>query len=93
MFNCVKSFLISLLYENNEPSLTRVMAAISFLAFLAGSAYLLLKGQHWDHYETFAMLTAGGGIGGQIANKYMNLTKASQSGTIFIKNNKTGGNQ
>lgn len=84
----IKCFLIGLFYENNEPSLTRVMTAVSLLAFLAGSAYLMIQGQRWDHYETFAALTAGGGIGGQIANKYMNLTKTPQGRTPYIKNNK-----
>lgn len=87
----VKKFMIGLFYENSEPSLTRIMTAIAFLAFLAGSAYLLLLGKHWDHYETFSAVTAGGGLGGQIVNKFMNLTKASAPTQPFIKNNQNGG--
>jgi hypothetical protein len=87
----VKMFMIGLLYENKEPSLTRVMTVIAFLAFLVGSAFLLVKGQHWDHYDTFAAATAGGGVGGQLVNKFMNLSKGSPENVPFIKNNQNGG--
>jgi len=42
------------------------------VAFLIGSFYLLIRGQGWEHYETFAAITGGGGIGGQVANKFLN---------------------
>lgn len=60
------------MYENDSPSLTRTLSVIAFLAFLAGSAYLMLQGKHWDHYESFATITGGGGIGGQVCNKFFN---------------------
>lgn len=65
-------FAIGLFYENDAPSLTRLISAIAFFAFLIGSGYLMIKGQRWDHYETFAMLTGGGGAATQIANKVLN---------------------
>lgn len=92
MYQKTKVYILGLLYENNEPSLTRFIVFTAFLAFLVGSAYLLVKGQSWDGYSTFATATAGGGIGGQVANKLMNLTKASPADQPYIKNN-VGGNQ
>lgn len=68
----VKTFLIQLLYEAQQPSLTRCLAIIGYAAFLAGTAYLMLKGQRWEHYETFATITGGGGAGLQAVNKYIN---------------------
>ncbi len=68
----IKLFLWGLMSENNSPSLTRSLAVLFAAAFLIGSFYLLLRGQHWDHYETFATITGGGGIGGQVANKFVN---------------------
>ena len=50
------NYLKELLTEGNEYSLTRAMAAISFMAFLIGSFYLLIKGVSWGNYETFATL-------------------------------------
>lgn len=91
MLDKIKLFIIGLIYENNEPSLTRIMTILAFLAFLVGSAYLILKGQKWDHYESFATLTGGGGVGGQLANKFMNLSKGSADNQPFIKNNQDGG--
>jgi hypothetical protein len=73
-------FLVGLLYENDTPSLTRCISIIAFLAFLAGSAYLMLAGKRWDHYETFATLAGGGGAVTQIANKFMNSAYNSPSG-------------
>lgn len=87
-----KCFLIGLLYENNEPSLTRFITLSAFLAFIAGSAYLLIAGKQWAHYETFAGLTAGGGVFGQLTNKFINNKFGSPTDQPYIKNN-TGGTQ
>lgn len=87
MWHRLKKIIFGLVYENNEPSLTRVISTIAFLAFLAGSAFLLIKGQHWDHYDSFSAATAGGGVGGQLANKFMNLSKGSPERSPYIKNN------
>lgn len=67
-----KAMMKGLLYENGQLSLTRVLAVSSFLLFAAGTGYLMLTGQSWQHYETFAGLTAGGGLLTQVANKAVN---------------------
>ena len=92
MWNKFKQFVFGLLYENNEPSLTRFIALTAFLAFLAGSAYLMLRNQTWAHYSEFASLTGGGGAVTQIANKLINSKNNSADSQPFIKNNQ-GGNQ
>jgi len=68
----IKNFLKGLMYEPGGPSLTRSLSVIFAVAFLIGSFYLLIRGQGWEHYETFAAITGGGGIGGQVANKFLN---------------------
>ncbi len=68
----IKLFLWGLMTENNSPSLTRSLAVLFAVAFLIGSFYLLLCGLHWDHYETFATITGGGGGLLQGANKFIN---------------------
>lgn len=70
--DAVKNFMIGLMYENGGPSLTRTLSVVAFLAFLAGSAYLMLSGHQWAHYETFATVTGGGGLAGQVTNKFVN---------------------
>lgn len=67
-----KNFVVGLTYENDLPSLTRVISIVAFLAFLVASAYLIIAGKRWDHYETFATLTGGGGAATQVANKVIN---------------------
>lgn len=66
------NFLVGLTYEGGLPSLTRVISIVAFIAFLVASAYLIIAGKRWDHYETFAALTGGGGAATQIANKVIN---------------------
>ena len=73
------------LYENGQLSLTRAMTVVAFLAFLAGSAFLLLTGQTWSHYDTFASLTAGGGLATQVANKFVNSKYNSPPNEPFSK--------
>jgi len=82
----MKQFIIRLLYENGEPSRTGLFSVIAFLAFLIGSAYLLVKGQQWAHYETFAYLTGGGGLGGLVSNKLINNKYGSPEGQVYVKN-------
>lgn len=64
--------LSEILREGNEYSLTRILAVISFTAFLLGSFYLLFRGITWGNYETFAMFTGGGGAATQVINKFIN---------------------
>jgi len=72
--------LKALLYENGNLSLTRSLAAAGFLAFLAGSFYLMWRGTSWGNYETFANLTGGGGLATQVANKFLNSKYNSPTG-------------
>ena len=69
-----------LLYENGELSLTRVLAVASYLFFVVGTTYLLVKGMQWAHYSEFATLTGGGGLATQVANKLCNSKYNSNDG-------------
>lgn len=69
-----------LLYESGELSLTRSLAVAGFLAFLAGSFYLMYRGIAWGNYETFATMTGGGGLATQVANKFLNSKYNSEPG-------------
>lgn len=86
MWKQAKKFLVSLLYENGAPSRTGLFSIMAFLAFLLGSAYLLLLHQQWAHYDTFATLTGGGGLGGLVSNKFINNKYGAPSGQPYIKN-------
>ena len=74
-----------LLYESGELSLTRSLAVAGFLAFLAGSFYLLWRGVSWGNYETFATMTGGGGLASQIANKFINSKYNSEPGKAPVR--------
>lgn len=73
-------YLKMLLYENDELSLTRVLAVMGWLAFLGVSFYLVWQQKGWQNYETFASLTGGGGAATQIANKLINSKYNSEPG-------------
>jgi hypothetical protein len=89
----IKGFLVQLLYENGTPSRTGLFSIIAFLAFLLGSAYLMLCHQQWAHYDTFATLTGGGGLGGLVSNKFINNKYGAPSGQPYVKNQNGGGEQ
>ncbi|MCE5286957.1 MAG: hypothetical protein LLG02_14085 [Pelosinus sp.] len=86
MQETIRNFTTGLLYENGAPSRTGLFSIIAFLAFLAGSAYLMLTHQQWAHYDTFATLTGGGGIGGLVSNKFINNKYGSPDGQAYNKN-------
>ncbi|MCE5284545.1 MAG: hypothetical protein LLG02_01670 [Pelosinus sp.] len=88
----LEGFFVGLLYENGAPSRTGLISIIAFLAFLLGSAYLMLRHQQWAHYDTFAAITGGGGLGGLVSNKFINNKYGAPDGQSFIKN-PNGGNQ
>lgn len=75
----------SLLYETGQLSLTRFLTVASFALFAAGSGYLLLSAQTWQHYETFASLTGGGGLATQLGNKLVNSKYNSMPGQSYDK--------
>ena len=65
-------FWEAMINENGIPSLTIVLSIIAFIAFLGSSFYLMVQGQKWEHYDTFAYITGGGGTGAQVLNKFIN---------------------
>ena len=71
----MKKYLMGLLWEPEGPSLTRALSVFSFISFVLASVYLMVSHTTWMHYETFAAITGGGGLGGQVANKFMNNKK------------------
>lgn len=73
MFEKLKALdLQEMFKENGSWSFTRIIAAVGYLAFIIGSAYLMIKNIHWQDYDTFAELTGGGGMATQLVNKLMN---------------------
>ncbi|MDD4600553.1 hypothetical protein SDC9_13777 [bioreactor metagenome] len=76
---CV-NFFKCMLYENELPSLTRFLSMVAFIAFLLCSAYLMFKEQNWQHYDTFAYITGGGGTTAQLFNKFVNSKYNSNQG-------------
>ena len=69
-----------LLFENGQPSLTRILALSSYLLFVVVTLFLVLVGHSWQHYDTFAALTAGGGLVTQATNKLINSKYNSATG-------------
>lgn len=71
----IKTFLFGLLYENNEPSLTRCIILASFFIFIIGTIVdiiMSLHGKVWESYQTFATVTGGGSIGAKLTDKITN---------------------
>lgn len=71
----IKMFAFGLLYENNEPSLTRCIIASAFIVFLVGTAVDIIMvyfGKVWQSYQTFATVTGGGSIGAKITDRVTN---------------------
>ena len=71
--------ITALLCENGQLSLTRVLACLSFIAFIAGTAYLMVRQISWPHYDTFATATIGG-TATQVVNKFINSKFNSDTG-------------
>ena len=74
-------FFQMILYENGEASLTRVLSIGSWLVFIVISIYMIICQITWSHYETFALLTGGGGAATQVVNKFVNGKYNSMPGT------------
>ena len=81
MINIIKMAL----YENNELSLTRLIAVASWLLFAIVSIYLVAFNITWADYATFAIITGGGGAATQIANKLMNSKYNTATGSCEPK--------
>lgn len=69
----MKEFLKALVWgTDDKPSLTSTMAATAFSFFVIVSAYLVITGKSWPHYDVFASVTCGGGLFAQLGGKYIN---------------------
>jgi hypothetical protein len=77
----VYDFVKGLIYENDEPSLTRVIAIVSEAVFLGVVIYLVVTGLSWSHFDTLAYVAGGGGLGTQVTNKFINSKFNSASGS------------
>lgn len=73
--------MFDMFYENNSLSFTRVIAACGYIAFIIASFYLMVTGEHWDHYDIFASYAGGGSAALQFANKFVNSKYNSAMGT------------
>lgn len=72
MWKKIKIFFFGLLYENNEPSLTRCIIVAAFIVFIIGTGVditMALFGKTWQSYQTFATVTGGGSIGAKLTDK------------------------
>lgn len=86
----MKKLIKAILTENGTYSLTRIASAVLLLAFLIGSFYLILKNQTWGNYDSFATICGGGGVTGQVVNKFINSKYNTPQGNIgkpMIKEN------
>lgn len=63
---------LEILKEGGYLSFTRVLSLVAFVFFIIVTAYLVLQGETWGHYETFAYMTCGGALGLQGFNKHVN---------------------
>lgn len=62
----------TILTEDGTYSITRIGSATLTVAFLLASFYLIFRGQTWGNYDSFAMFCCGGGVAGQLGNKFIN---------------------
>ena len=67
----MRNIIKNLLTDNEKVSLTRLIAITAWLSFLIASAYLMITGKEWVHYEVFATFTAGGACVTRVADKYL----------------------
>lgn len=68
----VKQFLKGIMWEAEGPSLTRVLTVFAVFLFTLVTLYLVFAGHRWEHYDTFASIAGGGGLLGQVGNKFIN---------------------
>ncbi len=68
----VKRFLKGIMWEAEGPSLTRVLTVFAVFLFTVVTLYLVFAGHSWEHYDTFAGIAGGGGLLGQVGNKFIN---------------------
>ena len=83
MGRAIKKFLYGLLYEQNEPSLTRVIIATAFCVFVLGTVADIILAVHnirWPDYGIFAAITGGGAITGKVGDKIATTLAARKYG-------------
>lgn len=81
VINSIKNFIEGLLFENDEVSLTRMIALMGYILFAGVSIYLIATHTNWDNYATFASYTGGGGAAVQLVNKAINSKWNSKPGS------------
>lgn len=73
---------MDMLKEGGILSLTRFFAATNYLGFWMVTAWLIITHSTWGHYDTFAVLTLGGGGATQLYNKWVNSKYNTAPGQI-----------
>lgn len=85
MTHQIKGLANDVLVENGEVSLTRLMTVAYFVAFVAITVYLVINGQTWGGYDTFAAISGGGGAASLVGNKFINSKYNSVQGGFDSK--------
>lgn len=68
----IKKVFKQIFTEGGVYSFTRILIAIGYILFIGVTLYLVTKGKSWHHYDTFAVITAGGSGALQGVNKFIN---------------------
>lgn len=64
--------LSNMLKEDGTYSLNRCTSVLFTLTFIIASIWLIATKYDWGNYDMFAAVTAGGGSGIPLANKFIN---------------------
>lgn len=81
MWNLIQ-YIRELMCDNGQPAPNRFYPALAFFFFLAVSSYLAIKGQTWQHYETFSAITGGGALAYLLGNRLINSKYNSEVGKM-----------
>lgn len=68
----IKKVFKQIFTEGGVYSFTRILIALGYVLFIGVTLYLVAKGRSWQHYDTFALLTAGASGALQGVNKFIN---------------------
>lgn len=74
--------LINMLKEEDQQSLSRYIAVVLIITFIAVSLYLVITKYSWGNYDTFAFATVLGGTGTQMTNKFINSKYNTKNGEV-----------
>ena len=75
-------FISDLMYENGKLSPGKFYPGLAFLFYLAVSSCMAVRGQHWDHYETFSTVAGAGALAYLLGNKFINSKYNSEVGKM-----------